>query len=216
MPKLAVQDVRRKREHIEQAALRLFVRRGYHATSVRDIAREARVSLGNIYNYYPTKENLFASLVGGYGQRIEAQQRRSVVPFLGSTRPRALARLARAIRRVVYANSDYWRLMYIDVIEFGNRHFAHSFRALAVNLARYLRQAAPRRLPRCRRGIDPALAATSIYLQLFTYFLVEKLFGGKQHLGMREERAVEQLIRIYTGGVNGNGHVPAPAGRRKL
>ncbi len=214
MPKLAIQDVRRKREHIEQAALHLFVRRGYHATSVRDIAREARVSLGNIYNYYPTKENLFASLIGGYGRRIEVQQRHSIVPYLGSTQPRALAKLARAIRRVVYANADYWRLMYIDVIEFGNRHFAHSFRSLAANLAQYLRQVTPTRLPHCRTGIDPALAATSIYLQLFTYFLVEKLFGGKRHLGMREERAVEQLIRIYTGGVNGNSR-PTPAARRK-
>jgi hypothetical protein len=29
---------------------------------------------------------------------------------------------------------------------------------------------------------------------------VEKLFGGKQHLGMSDDRAVEQLIKIATEG----------------
>ena len=33
-------------------------------------------------------------------------------------------------------------------------------------------------------GVDPALAFTAIYLQFFTYFLVEKLFGGRRHLGV--------------------------------
>jgi len=47
---------------------------------------------------------------------------------------------------------------------------------------------------RVATGSEPALAFTAIYLQFFTYFLLEKLFGGKQHLGMPDERASAQLI----------------------
>ena len=33
-------------------------------------------------------------------------------------------------------------------------------------------------------GVDPSLAYTAIYLQFFTYFLAEELFGAKRHLGL--------------------------------
>jgi len=43
---------------IEEAAIRVFVRSGVAGASMRDISREARVSLGAIYNHYPSKEEL--------------------------------------------------------------------------------------------------------------------------------------------------------------
>ena len=116
--------------------------------------------------------------------------------------PAGLKRLADSVREIVYDNPDYWRLMYIDVVEFGSRHFAQSFRHLAKNMAGLLGErleAATRNGP--WNGIDPALAFTAIYLQFFTYFLVEKLFGGKQHLGVRDEQAIEQLVRMVTEGL---------------
>jgi len=48
--------------------------------------------------------------------------------------------------------------------------------------------------------VDPALAYTAIYLQFFTYFLAEELFGAKRHLGMSDEQAIDQLVLLYTGG----------------
>ncbi len=51
MPKLQDRDVERNQVKIEEAALRVFTRQGFHGTSVREIADAAGVSLGNIYNY---------------------------------------------------------------------------------------------------------------------------------------------------------------------
>ncbi len=45
----------RKLEIVE-AAVRCFLERGYHQTGVRDIARQAGVSLGNLYNHFKGKE----------------------------------------------------------------------------------------------------------------------------------------------------------------
>ncbi len=202
MPKLADHDVERNQARIEDAALRVFTRQGFHGTSVRQIADEAGVSLGNIYNYFDTKDELFSRLVRRYETRMARLQHRILTPLIGSTDPRTLKRLAAAVRRTVYDNPDYWRLMYIDIVEFGNRHFAHSFREMArllEKLAGGYGRAEHKAM--ARRGVDPSLAFTAIYLQFFTYFLVEKLFGGKQHLGPSDDRAIEQLIRIFTGGV---------------
>ncbi len=92
MPKLRDRDVERNQEKIEAAALRLFIGRGFYGTSVRDIAQEAGVSLGNIYNYYRTKEQLFSSLVRRYDLRMAALQEKLLTPLLGEMDPARLKR----------------------------------------------------------------------------------------------------------------------------
>nr|WP_238362843.1 TetR/AcrR family transcriptional regulator [Actinopolymorpha pittospori] len=51
------------RDAVQTAAVRVFARRGYAASSIRDIAAEAGVSVGTIYRHYPTKEALYANLL---------------------------------------------------------------------------------------------------------------------------------------------------------
>lgn len=46
------------RARILQTALRLFRQRGYHDTTIRAIAEEAEVALGNTYYYFRSKEDL--------------------------------------------------------------------------------------------------------------------------------------------------------------
>ena len=197
MPKLTDRVVRKNQEAIEDAALRLFTRQRYFGTSMRDIATEAGISIGNIYNYYPNKEALYVALVRRYSHKVSKAQAK-LKPLLGRFDADSLRKLAQAARDIVYSNPDYWRLMYIDVTEFGNRHFAHIFRRLSTNLEKlgggYQKDG-------LRDGVDPSLAYAAIYLQLFTYYLVEKLFGGKQHLGQPEAVALEQLIGIFLQGI---------------
>jgi AcrR family transcriptional regulator/DNA-binding XRE family transcriptional regulator len=45
------------------AATRLFVRRGYHATSMREIAAEADVSVAGIYHHYPGKQHILSAVL---------------------------------------------------------------------------------------------------------------------------------------------------------
>jgi AcrR family transcriptional regulator len=48
---------------ILQAALRLFVRTGFHATSMREIAAEAGVSVAGIYHHHAGKQEILAKLL---------------------------------------------------------------------------------------------------------------------------------------------------------
>jgi AcrR family transcriptional regulator len=49
------------RQHIAETARRLFFERGFDAVTVAEVAREADVSVGTVFNYFPTKEDLFYS-----------------------------------------------------------------------------------------------------------------------------------------------------------
>jgi len=60
----------------------------------------------------------------------------------------------------------------------------HGFREIAAGLRTYAEALAQSRKLNFPKGVDSALAVTTIYLHFFTYFLVENLFGAKRHLGM--------------------------------
>ena len=60
------------RERILDAARRQFARKSYAKTSMREIAREAGIGVGNIYNYFPGKDELFREAVSPVLCALEA------------------------------------------------------------------------------------------------------------------------------------------------
>src|SRR5690242_13473336 len=50
-------------EALVTATARILVREGYDRASTNKIAREAGVSIGSLYQYYPSKEALVAALI---------------------------------------------------------------------------------------------------------------------------------------------------------
>lgn len=55
----------KRRNEIAETALELFAKRGYHNTSIRNIADEAGVSKGLMYNYFESKEALLDVILFG-------------------------------------------------------------------------------------------------------------------------------------------------------
>jgi AcrR family transcriptional regulator len=197
---------------IEAAALELFTTQGFHGTNIRDIADKAGVSQGAIYTYYPKKERIFESLVRNYQGCMLAFTRQIILLLEDPFSRGDLRLLAMAVRSIVYDESAFLLLMFIDVIEFKNRHFAALFHDIPGQF-RYLLgpvlNQAKRRAGWC--GQDPAFVLATIYLFFYNYFVIERHMLGNQHLGPPEQEAIEALIDLLLTGLWDPGHNPDAA-----
>src|SRR3954449_2135322 len=78
-----------RREAILDSALQVFSGRGYHAASIDEIAHEAGISKALIYEHFPSKKDLHASLLQRHVQEIfEALARAAAGPEPGEVRLR--------------------------------------------------------------------------------------------------------------------------------
>ena len=59
------------KKRIENAAREDFLDHGFTNTSMRNIAKKARISTSNIYNYFKSKDNLFYSLIDPVYEKIK-------------------------------------------------------------------------------------------------------------------------------------------------
>ena len=57
------EEIRKKtKENILNAALKLFAEKGYHGTSINDIAKAANISKGLAYNYFESKKQIIEAI----------------------------------------------------------------------------------------------------------------------------------------------------------
>jgi AcrR family transcriptional regulator len=91
-----ITGVNSTREAIDEAALDLFARLGYHATSMRAIAAAAQVQPAAIYHWYSNKEAILVQLQDDFMERLTAN-----VLAAMARHERPALRLAAAVREHV-------------------------------------------------------------------------------------------------------------------
>lgn len=87
-----------KRRQIIEGAVRVFKKKGYHKATVREIAREANVGLGTIYDYFASKDDILRLFFENYEAAFFAKMHRFTN---GHEEP--TVRLERTYRAVVEA-----------------------------------------------------------------------------------------------------------------
>ncbi|MEZ5428312.1 MAG: TetR/AcrR family transcriptional regulator [Pyrinomonadaceae bacterium] len=218
MPKLSKDAIQIRKSTIEDAARELFIKQGFHATSMRDIAKTARVSLGNLYNYYATKEAIFESIINSYLTVIDDKLRDIFNGIDEPLDPLSLRQLGEMVGDLVDQHADFWLLMYIDVLEFQNRHFRKMFDGLTDRFQRVFGEKfeEAKRRGDLRPGIEPATVFTAAYMQFFNYFLVEKLFGGNSHLNLSDDQSLNCITEIFAYGILSEKKLAEFSGKAKV
>lgn len=97
----------KSRNNILNAALKLFASKGYQNTSISDIADEASISKGLLYNYFSSKEELTRSVMEILFVELEKITK---VIEVEKDSFKKLRKLIEATFNIIETNSDYWRL----------------------------------------------------------------------------------------------------------
>ncbi len=84
-------------EAILTAAARILVKDGYDATTTNKIATKAGVSIGSLYQYFPSKESIVAALV----ERHRTEMHRVIAARLGQHQGHSIRENVRALLEVV-------------------------------------------------------------------------------------------------------------------
>lgn len=139
---------------ILQAALQCFVARGFHQTSMRDIAQAAGVSLGNLYNHFPGKEAIILAVAVAESEELAPLLQRLAAADGDRTQVLAFLQDFHAL-----CCQPEWATLAVEVLAESARNpavaeaFAANRRQLQATLAEALQQVAQRERRR------PVLAA---------------------------------------------------------
>ena len=71
-------DIRSVRERILAAAVQLFAQYGYHAATMRDIARISGIQAASIYYHYPSKQALLVEIMDTHMRTLNTNLQRIV------------------------------------------------------------------------------------------------------------------------------------------
>ena len=124
---MSEQDKEERRGEILAAAKKVFARKGYHATTIAEIAKAARLSYGSIYWYFDSKDALFHELMESEGQAL----RRHVHEALARPAPGAPDAPFRAAVQATFeffeADRALVKLLFRDSYSLGDRFEKHLF-----------------------------------------------------------------------------------------
>ena len=143
--------VRERRELLVQAAIGVFLEKGFHNATVRDIGRAAKMTQGTIYNYVRSKDDILYMVCDRIVSEYQDEARKAVNTSRG---PADRIRSAvRAVSEVMYRHQREILLIYQDshlleprslrVILARVEEFIGMFETLITDSARELKIALP-------------------------------------------------------------------------
>jgi len=158
------------RERLIDAATRVFARRGYHAATLEEVAREAGYSTGAVYSNFAGKEELFLALadrqIAGRAEQAEAIAEVAAEAESSGESDALQKAIARWFRAFIEDNEE-WPLLFYEFWSYGVRspHLREEFearrRAARDAIARPLADAARSRGLRLRYPPEQLAAAMS-------------------------------------------------------
>ena len=196
MNDLSITRGERTRVEIVEAAYCLFLEQGYHGTSMRQIAQEARIAVGGIYNHFSSKEEIYLAVLRDHHPYHE------VLPAMNAAEGESLEAFVRdAATRMVATldgRKDFLNVMFIELVEFNGQHISYLFDLIYPQLiafsGRFLQDQ-----DRLRPVPTPVLVRAFIGL-FFSYIITDLLIGTQMPQEM-QVNALDHFIDIYLHGI---------------
>ena len=184
------------RAEIIQVAHHLFLNHGYHGTSMRQIAAQAGIALGGIYNHFSSKEDIFFSVL------VECHPFHDVMPAMAAAQGDTVEAFVHdAADRMVASTQnrlDFLNLMFIELVEFKSAHLPQLFQMYFPSVL-----ALVQRFMEGKNELRPIPAGVLVraFIGLFFSYVMTEVVLAQQLPPDMQENAFEHFVEIYLRGI---------------
>lgn len=184
------------KDKILRQAHRLFIKQGYHGTSMRQIAEKTGIALSGIYNHFSSKAEIFEEVFLTYHPYND------VLPALEGAQGATLEELVRnAAYKMVQAlnkRPDFLNLMFIEYMEFKNKHTKALVDDVIPKSTMLIQRFTS---PRDRlRPISVPVLIRAFVSMFLGYYLTEMMLRGWSDSAFSDQ-SLEDFIAIFLHGV---------------
>jgi AcrR family transcriptional regulator len=198
--------IEERRNQILDAAALLFARKGYKGATIREIAREAGVAEGTIYNYFDSKHDLLISLP----QRISWPMVSSFVRSARSQGPDTMAddeeqmvQLLQASMTSIQQHTDAVKVL-LAYIPFMEEEIQSQFLEQTTlfftrifDLEGFLQS---RIEAGTFRSLDTAIAARAFVGMVLIFVLSQEILPGRKAVPMSYEKIAREVVQLFLYG----------------
>jgi AcrR family transcriptional regulator len=196
-----IKDVTKKgditRLEIEEAAFELFMNQGYHATSMRQIADQAGLALGGIYNHFSSKEEIFAAII------IDKHPYKQVLPIVlaaqGDTAEELIRNAARALVTELGSRPELLKLIFIELVEFNGKHMTRLISEIAPKIILMFEKIIHVR--KNLRKIPPPVLVRSFLGMFFSFYITELFIKDSVVAKLMPKNSFDLFVDIYLHGI---------------
>lgn len=194
--KTAIQANLPTSDRVLQAAFELFVSQGYHGTSMRQVAKAARLTPASIYNHFASKAEIFKQVLIRYHPYREIMANLEVAQ--GGTVDALIKDAAQRVISVVRSRRDLQHLLFIEIVEFKGEHASEIFSRAFPSIQKFLGklQDAKGKL----RPIPPENLILTLMGLMMSQWMLEGLLSGNRVIPLKTDQ-FETAIDIYLHGI---------------
>jgi AcrR family transcriptional regulator len=196
-PKTKLQKGKTTRIAIEEAAFDLFKQQGFHATSMRQIADKAGLALGGIYNHFSSKDEIFSAIIMDNGPY------KQIVPLIlmakGDTADELFRNAAKVMVTELGKRPDFFKLMFIEVIEFNGKHINLLITEIAPQIMPIFEKVV--KIRKELRHSHPIILLRSFMGLFFSYYITDILLRATVVAKLMPKDSFEQFVDIYLHGI---------------
>lgn len=190
-------------DEVLDAALALFVEKGFAATRVDDVAARAGISKGAVYLYFPSKEAILEGLVRRAVRPVADTALGALASYSGDPRP-IISMVLKMVARHLSAPATVAipRLLMREIVHYP--HLAQMYRTEVLDrvLPVVIRLIGNGVEEGHFRPVDPELTVRSLVGPVMLHLLMAELFGLMPAGGLELDRLIDNHLTILFDGLS--------------
>jgi len=198
--------VQKRSVQILEAAARVFAQKGYHAATTKEVAAEAGVSEGTIYNYFHNKEDLLLSIPRLISETtaLPALSQMLATPITsGEDEEKLMTIVLDNAFQNLQRNVDFLKVLFSTLPTMNEETLEEYLRRMPLWLAQVLEEFLQTRIAQgVYRPMDATVVARAFMGMILIFILTQEILPGKRVFAPLDYDVIgQEIVQLFLHGV---------------